>query len=382
MRTMPTSNASKITALVLLAAVSLQYCIHADEVFNAAAIKINERTVSVREVENLFADSQVLIKDKLRKGELSPDALGDAVRMAWTEAIETATQDKILDYRAEKLRKDIMHSILSRAGEGGASGERALDYFNREVAFQTRRLRRAMITAAGGEEELRAALKRRNQTLQEWDDGVQLEFFRRQVLAMELGPVTTSPAAARAFFEKHPELFSQQDSWRLRRIRILKSKFTSADIARNAATLARQKIMDGTDFAAIASKVSDDPDYSGSGGMLVKEGNTDLPSGTFPGEEQIAEKLKDGEISEPIDAGDWYVLVQRVAYNKGAVQTFEKAAERAEALAYNEKLKQKKKEMFEKLKNQSYIEVLQKDPPAHLLNPVKAAPDQFVAPNK
>ena len=84
--------------------------------------------------------------------------------------------------------------------------------------------------------------------------------------------------------------------------------------------------------------------------------------------------------SEPIDSGDWYVIVQRVGYRALKVQPFEDAAERAEALAYNEKLKQKKRELFEKLKDETYIEVLQKDPPPQLLKDVRSSGGSFVAP--
>ena len=352
------------------------------ETFNAPALKINTQIVSIREVEQVFSDSFVLIQDRLKSGELSPENLGTAIRIAWTEALETATQDKIMDQRADKRRKDIMNYYLARAG-GNFSPDRAIEFFKREEADYIRRLRRELIAAAGGEEELRKALKRRGQTMQDWEAGLPRELFRRDVLALEMGPISRSPAATRTFFEKHPELFKQDDAWRLRRIRIAKKNFSKPETAAEAAKLVREKVIAGSDFAELAAKVSEDPEYASQGGMLTRNGKPDLPSGNFPAEERIADALKDGELSEVIDAGDWFVIIQRLGYRPRKVQSFEDASERAEALSYAEKLKQRKKDLFEKLKDESYIEVLQQEPPAHLLKDVaKPSAGDFLPPDK
>ncbi|HYG75394.1 MAG TPA: peptidylprolyl isomerase [Planctomycetota bacterium] len=367
--------------LIPLLALSLSPLLHAAEVFNGPALKINTQIVSIREVEALFADSAVLIQDKLRRGQLSPAALEPAIRVAWAEALETATQDRIMDQRADKRRKDIINYYIARAG-GNISPDRAVEFFKREEADCVRRLRKELIAAAGGEQELRAALKRRGQTMEQWEAGLTRELFRRDVLAVELGPIPRSPAAARAFYEKNPDLFKQEEAWRLRRIRIAKSKFTSRDVALQAATLLREKLVGGGDFAELAARVSDDPEFVSQGGLLMRDGKTDLPSGFFPFEEKIAEKLKDGEVSEPIETADHFVLVQRGGYRPVKVQSFEEAAERAEALAYSERLKSRKKELFEKLKDETYIEVIQKDPPPHLMRDVRLPEGVFVQPGK
>ncbi|MCY3023247.1 MAG: peptidylprolyl isomerase, partial [Planctomycetota bacterium] len=298
--------------------------------FNAPAVKVNTQVVSIREVETVFSDSHVLIQDRLGRGELKPAGLGPAIRAAWKDALETATQDKIMDQRADKRRKDIIKYYLARAG-GDYGGDRALEFFKREEADCVRRLRRELIAAAGGEAELRAALKRRGQTMQEWEAGLTRELFRRDVLALELGPIVPSPAATRAFYDKHPELFKQPDAWRLRRIRIAKDRFKTPEVALAAAKMVREKASGGADFAELAAKVSDDPEFASQGGVLTRDGKSDLPTGNFPREERIAENLKDGGVADPVDAGDWYVIVQRVAYQPMCMRSFEQAGERAEA---------------------------------------------------
>jgi parvulin-like peptidyl-prolyl isomerase len=346
---------------------------------NAPAIRVNTQTVSIRDVEMHFSDSYVLIQDKIRRGELSAANLEPAIRMAWTEALETATQDKIMDQRADQRRRDIRNYYIARAG-AAIGPDKAVEFFKREEADYVRRLRKEMVAAAGGEDELRAALKRRGQTLEQWEAALPRELFRRDVLALEVGATSRSAAAARSYYEKHPEMFKQEEAWRLRRIRVAKAKFSSAAVALDAAKMVHDKIVAGGDFAEVAARITEDPEFAAQGGLMTRDGKTDLPTGNFPIEEKIAEMLKDGGISDPIDAGDWYVLIQRVAYRPMKMQTFEDAAERAEALAYAEALKQRKKELFERLKGESYIEVIQKDPPAHLLKAVRQASGQFVAP--
>ncbi|MGD0094306.1 MAG: peptidylprolyl isomerase [Planctomycetota bacterium] len=338
----------------------------ASPTFNGPALKVNTQIVSIRQVEAVFMDSYLLIQDKLRKGELKPADLGTAIRLAWTEALETATQDQIIDQRADKRRKDIIHAYVLRGG-GDIGGDRALEYFRREEAYYVRLLRRELVAAAGGEEELAKALKRRGQTMQEWEAGLSREMFRRDVLALELGPINRSPGAARAFYDQHPELFKLSDAWRLRRIRIAKEKFKSPEVALEAAKMVCAKLAAGADFEDLALKVSNDPEYAGQGGLLTRDSKTDLPSGAFPFEERVAESLQDGKCSDPVDGGVWYVIVQRVVYVPVKIQTFEEAGDRAEALAYADKLKQRKRDLFEKLKHESYIEVIQKDPPPELL---------------
>ena len=339
--------------------------------FNAPAVKIDTEMVSIREVQLIFSDSYKLIQDKVRAGMLTPEALQREIQRAWSEALDTATQDKIIDMLADKTRKDIIKYFVSRSGQE-LSAQQAIDYFTRQEADEIRRLRRELIAAAGGEDELKAALKRRGQTLDEWEKGLSRELFRRYVLSMRLGAIVNSPAAAKAYFEKHPEQFHEEDAWQLRRIKIPKAESSTAEIALEKAKLVRDKINSGASFGDIAVKVSDDPQFAKQGGLLSRGGKTELPSGNFPGEEKIAQGLKDGELSQPIDVGDWFVIVQRVGYRAAATQTFEQASEKAEGLCMQEQLKARKKELFEKLKRDAYIDILEKDPPPSVLKMVGA----------
>ena len=45
--------------------------------------------------------------------------------------------------------------------------------------------------------------------------------------------------------------------------------------------------------------------------MLTRDGKGELPAGAFPLETRVATMLKDGEISDPADAGNWIIIIQR-----------------------------------------------------------------------
>jgi len=184
---------------------------------------------------------------------------------------------------------------------------------------------------------------------------------------MEMGQIMVRPMEIKDYYEKHPEQFGQTEAWRLARIRIDKKKFSSPEVALAAAKRTKAKLDDGGDFAKIASAISDDPIFAPNGGLMTRNGLTDLPSRSFPAEEKIAATMKDGEVSDPVDDGEAFVLIRRLGHQEAHTKKFDDVSDRAEALVYNEKFKQKKKEMYARQKRESYIEVLQKDPPDHLL---------------
>ena len=61
-------------------------------------------------------------------------------------------------------------------------------------------------------------------------------------------------------------------------------------------------------FNEIAAKISADPDFASQGGLLTRDGKGELLAGAFPFETRIATVLKDGEISDPADAGNWIII--------------------------------------------------------------------------
>ena len=333
---------------------------------NTVALRVNGQPIGLREVEAAFDDTWRLIGERLARGSLKEAEVEQAVRDGWREALQTVVRDAILDLLGEAHRERIIRYFVARF-DPATPPSRVMDSFRRLEGDEVRRLRTEMIRAAGGEEELRAALKRKGQTMREWELGLRRELFRREVVYMNVGYVVDSPKAAREYFETHPDEFRKPDAWRLRRIRIPKDRFKTPDAAAQAVRLIHERLKEGQDFATLAATLGYDPPFDQAGGLLMQGGQPDRPSGTFPEEERIAERLQDGAISEPVDAGTAYLIVKREGYRPRQEPTFEEVADQASALAYAAKVKQKKEEFFARQKHDAFIEILVPDPPARYL---------------
>jgi hypothetical protein len=335
---------------------------------NAVALRVNGQPIGLREVEAAFDDTWRLIQERLTRGSLKAPEAEKAVRDGWRDALQTVVHDAILDLLGEAHRERIIQYFVARF-DPATPPSRIMDSFHRLEGDEVRRLRTEMVKAAGGEEELRAALKRKGQTMREWELGLRRELFRREVVYMNVGYIAGSPKMAREYFDAHPDEFHKPDAWRLRRIRIPKDRFNTPGNALQAAKLIYDRLKEGQEFGALASSLGYDPPTEQAGGLLMVNGQTDRPSGTFPEEERIAAKLQDGAISEPVDTGTAYLIVKREGYREKQQPTFEEAADQASALAYTAKLKQKKEEFFAKEKHDAFIEILIKDPPPQYLKP-------------
>ena len=343
-----------------------------EDFMNLGALRINAQIVGVHEVENNFLESYQLIQDKVRRKQLKGDAVDKALKDAWTSAVQTTIQDTLLDQQGAKRRTQIIRSILSNSAPGTYDNQ-MLDAFKRWEADAVRQYAQQKIQAAGGEAELAAALKRKGQSMEDWRRSLSRELFRQEVLFESLGNIPPSPKAGRAYFEAHPDEFEQKDVWRLRRIRIPKSKFSTPEAAQQAAQVIYSKLKEGYDFAQMATDLKYDPPYDAQGGLLTSDGQADLPSGTFPIEERIAKKMivKDGQFCEPLDLDDQYLIVKREYYKPGNKPTFEDVAEKAIALSQFDRVKQKKQEFYEKQKKDSFVEILQADPPERWIKALK-----------
>jgi hypothetical protein len=344
-----------------------------EDFMNLGAIRVNAQVVGVHEVEAQFLESYQLLQEKVKRGTVKGDAIDKALKDAWTAALQTTIQDTLLDQQGAKYRTRIIRSILANSAPGTYDNQ-MLDAFRRWEEDAVREYARQKIQAAGGEAELAAALKRKGQTLDDWKKSLSREIFRQQVLFDSLGNIPPSPKAGRAYFEAHPDEFEVKDIWRLRRIKIPKNKFSTPEAAQQAAQVIYTKIKEGYDFAQMAADLKYDPPYDASGGLLTVDGQTDLPSGNFPIEERIAKKLiaKDGQYCEPLDLDDQYLIVKREYYKAGVKPTFEDSAEKAIALAQFDRVKQKKQEFYEKQKKDSFVEILQNDPPERWGRALKA----------
>jgi parvulin-like peptidyl-prolyl isomerase len=105
---------------------------------------------------------------------------------------------------------------------------------------------------------------------------------------------TVTDAEIKAYYESHPELYTQQPSRRVRHI-LVPSKALADDIY--------GRLQDGGDFAALAKKYSTDSSKDIGGALTIRKGET------VPQFEKVALALDVDEISKPVKTRfGWHVI--------------------------------------------------------------------------
>ncbi|MCK6474908.1 MAG: peptidyl-prolyl cis-trans isomerase [Planctomycetes bacterium] len=339
---------------------------HEVKTSNTTALRINGKLIGLKKVEAVFQEALPLVQERLRSGDLDAAEKAKALQKAWDEALQTVIQDTLLDERGRELRTQIMRAYVQHA-RPDTPPSRVVDSFKRLEAEEVRKMKQWKIEAAGGEEELYAALRRRGLSVAEWEDNLRAELFRRIVLEQAVGPIVFSPEKVKGYYDAHPDQFSTPDAWRLRRIRLPKKRFKTPEDAMAAAVVIHKRIADGLAFEKVAKTLDHDPPYNADGGQLSVDGKVDLPSGNFPAEERIAKDLEDGAVSKPVDAGEAVLIVKREAYRPEKKLAFEESANRAWYLMLATEVKARKEAFFNKEMKDAFVETVQKTPPEKYL---------------
>jgi len=154
----------------------------------------------------------------------------------------------------------------------------------------------------------------------------------RALAAAELQRIDADAGKAfdkhKADYEKHArELYAvERDKYRIpEAVRLsdiaiaIKTRGEDAALAR--AREARERILAGGDFAAVAREYSDDPKTRDKGGALPFLSRSDLSGGQIG----RAFALKPGEVSEPIKTADAYHVVRLEEHRPAKPLTFEEA---------------------------------------------------------
>jgi peptidyl-prolyl cis-trans isomerase C len=145
-------------------------------------------------------------------------------------------------------------------------------------------------------EEFDRALRQQGVSRAELRDRVRFELTVRRILDDLRVPAPTDQEA-RAYFQAHREAFDEPERVRVRHVLLR----TEAE-----ARVALARLRAGESFAQVAKELSQDPgtrDRGGEVGLVA-------PGQTVPEFEQVAFRLKPGELSEPVRTSFGYHIVQ------------------------------------------------------------------------
>jgi len=162
-------------------------------------------------------------------------------------------------------------------------------------------------------------LKAQGLTLDTFKDTLRVSVLAQKIFNVVTKKVKVSPADVFAYYQQNASSYGSAASRQLRHILVsAKDKNGQVDLAKSKAEADRiRKQVTNANFGALAKKYSADPGSKDSGGKL-----TDTKGNFVPEFENVAFKLKTGEISQPVKSPTYgYFIIQALAPTKPANRT-------------------------------------------------------------
>jgi len=166
----------------------------------------------------------------------------------------------------------------------------------------------------GKKDQFQKDLKAQGLTLDSFRDTLRTSVLSQKIFDVVTKKVKVSPADVAAYYEQNSSSYGSPASRSLRHILVsVKNKSGQVDLAKSKqkADEIRARVTNAN-FAALAKKYSADPGSKDSGGKL-----TDTKGSFVPEFENVAFKLKTGEISQPVKSATYgYFIIQALAPTK------------------------------------------------------------------
>ncbi|MFQ5525289.1 MAG: peptidyl-prolyl cis-trans isomerase [Thermoanaerobaculia bacterium] len=131
--------------------------------------------------------------------------------------------------------------------------------------------------------------------------------------------IRVEPDELRAYYDENQDDFSQPEQVRARHILLQVNADRSADQARSELENAKQRILAGEDFAALAAELSEDPGSKQRGGDLGLFGRGAMVEGF----ENAAFSTAPGELAGPVQTDFGYHLIEVLERNDGGLRPYQ-----------------------------------------------------------
>jgi peptidyl-prolyl cis-trans isomerase SurA len=207
-----------------------------------------------------------------------------------------------------------------------------------------------------------AALKQEGMTIDDLRKNVEKQFMVGQVQRDEVGSkLTITEEEARQYYLAHTSEFAEPASVTLREILIevpattkggqaVLSVATEDEAAKRAAEM-RARILAGEDFGKVAAEVSASPSKA-NGGLI---GPINL-SEVSPALQQMIEKMKPGEVTEPIRSARGFQILKLETLKPAAIQPFESVRDLVADKVHDARQQAEVRKFLARVRGQAIIE--------------------------
>jgi peptidyl-prolyl cis-trans isomerase SurA len=175
------------------------------------------------------------------------------------------------------------------------------------------------------EAKFQAALAQEGMTIDDLRKQLEKQMLVEQVQRQEVGSkLNITEEEARQYYARHPEQFTDSASITLREIFVEVPageggvNVAKDDEAQKKIQDTRARALKGEDFAKLAGEVSDSPSKA-NGGLIGPFNRADMS----PQLQEVVDKMKQGDITNPIRTGKGYQIFKLETMKAAALQPFE-----------------------------------------------------------
>ena len=203
-----------------------------------------------------------------------------------------------------------------------------------------------------------AALKQEGMTVADLRRNVERQFMIQEVRRQEVGSkLQITEQEARQYYDLHQQEFVEPASVTLREIFIdlpasgqEGAGAAAADAAEQKAAAVRARIAAGEDFAKVAGEVSSAPSKA-NGGLIGPIATAELS----PSLQQMLEKMKPGDVTQPIRTSRGFQIIKLETMKPAAVQPFESVRDLVADKVYSERERTEVQRFLTRIRSQAII---------------------------
>jgi parvulin-like peptidyl-prolyl isomerase len=204
------------------------------------------------------------------------------------------------------------------------------------------------------------ALAQENMTMDELRKSLEKQMIIEQVQRQEVGSkLTITEEEARQYYARHPEEFTDPTTITLREILIdvpASAGGTAASAAADQDALkkindVRARVLRAEDFAKLAAEVSSSPSKA-NGGLIGPFSRDDMS----PTLQAMVDKMKPGEITQPIRTPRGYQIFKLEALKTAAVQPFDSVRDLISDKVAGARTQTEMRKFIARLRTQAIIE--------------------------
>ena len=202
------------------------------------------------------------------------------------------------------------------------------------------------------DQKFNAALKQEGMTIADLRRNVERQFLIQEVQRQEVGSkLQITEAEARQYYQFHQQEFVEPASVTLREILIeTPAGQEGTDAALEKATATRARLTGGEDFARVATDVSAAPSKA-NGGLIGPIVVAELSQSL----QQMLEKMKPGDITQPLKVARGYQIIKLETSKPSAVQPFDNVRDVVAEKVYNERQRSEVQKFLNRVRGQAII---------------------------